>query len=840
MNTDSQKNIVKASSTKVDEASVASKAGNENLSKSQISTPVKPVNLKNIEPKAMPVEEEAPPKPTISEAVQNFDPEQVKAKITEEEKSKNDIGLAPREVDFFSPLVQAYSVLFSLKGKQTSCNALNFALGNHVPSPAACQRAAKKLGLNSKIVHKQNLSEISNIVLPCILILKNQQACVIVKRENDVCEVIFSENGLTPTEIPTEVLEEEYSGYCIFASLDPEADKRINSIVKIQSKKWFWDVVIHYLPLYRQVVFASIAINILALVGPLFFMNVYDRVVPNLAYDTLWVLAVGVMAGYVFEFILRVLRSNFTDRANKNINTIVTAKLMQKIMEMRLEDRPDSSGALINHIKEFESLQDFFSAVSLLTVIDFPFLLLFLFVVFFIGGPVVFIPIFAIIILITTILLMQYSIKKYSQLNYQSNVEKNAHLVEMVTGMEAIKMAVAENRMLQIWEKVVSYSAEIAANTKKATTIAVNLATFISHFVSLSLIVWGVYLIGDAKLTMGGLIACNILIGRSMSFVMQIASLMTRYQQAQVSLKVLNHLMDLPSERHSSTNLIDFSDLPHSLELTRVTFSYKNAHLPTIDEISLTIKPGEKVGIIGNMGSGKSTLARLLCGLYVPTQGAVKFGGVDLRRLDMSEFRTRVSFLPQEPLLFHGTLRENIALGSVHIPDQLVLRAAWISGVHEFVQHTPEGYAMQVGEKGQNLSGGQKQAVALARALLHDPDIIILDEPTSNIDGATEARIKARLKKVIGNKTLIINMHRMSLLDLTTRLIVLEDGKVVADGPTKEVYEMLTQKQQNAISKVEKQMPTKTDVIGNSSTEHITLDQNNKSIKTQNPTPIPE
>ncbi len=707
-----------------------------------------------------------------------------------------DIGLAPREVDFFPPLVQSFSTLFSLYGRQVSSNAINFALGNSAPSPASCQRAAKQLGLNSRIVHKPEIREILDTVLPSILILQNQQSCILVEKKGDTAQIIMPEHGNTVTIIDIDKLQEIYSGYAIFAALDPMADKRLHSIVKIQTKRWFWDVVWHYIPLYRQVIIATIAINLLVLVGPLFFMNVYDRVVPNLAYDTLWVLAVGVLVGYIFEFILKVLRSNFTDRANKNINTIVTTRLMQKIMEMRLEDRPDSSGALINHMKEFESLQDFFSAVSLLTVIDLPFMILFLFVVFFIGGNVVYLPIIAIIILICSILILQITIKKFSLLNHQSNVEKNAHLVEMITGMEAIKMAVAENRMLQIWEKVIAYSAEVGTNSKRTTTLAVNFATFVSHIVSVTLIVWGVYLIGSHSLTMGGLIACNILIGRAMSFVMQLASLMTRYQQAKVSLQVLNHLMELPSERHTSSHLVEFGDLPHSLELTKVSFAYKGAHLPTIDDVSLTINPGEKVGIIGNMGSGKSTMARLLCGLYTPTAGAVKFGGVDLRRLDMSELRTRVSFLPQDPLLFHGTIRENIALGSIHIPDQLVVRAAWIAGVHEFVQHTPEGYAMQVGEKGQNLSGGQRQAVALARALLHDPDVIILDEPTSNIDGATEARIKSRLKKIIQNKTLIINMHRMSLLELTTRLIVLQDGKVVADGPTKEVYAWLNSKQQ--------------------------------------------
>ncbi len=743
-----------------------------------------------------------------------------------ESNEDSKVTLAPREIDFFAPLIHSYSTLFSLYGKDVSTSAINFALGNNKPSPSACQRAAKQLGLTSRIVHKASINEIHSAVLPCILLLKNDQTCILMHKSDVLDEeeenkynlgdkprtpkfspsqtgeeveefevphaqVIFSEHGNNPSSIPLSELEELYTGYAVFASLDPIADKYISSIVKLETKRWFWDVVIHYIPLYRQVILASIAINLLVLIGPLFFMNVYDRVVPNLAYETLWVLAAGVVVGYIFDFVLKTLRANFTDRANKNINTVVSTRLMQKILEMPLAERPSSSGALVNHMKEFESLQDFFSAVSLLTLIDLPFLLLFLLIVFIIGGPVVILPIVGIILLISLVAIIQYSARKFSVLTHQSDVEKNAHLVEMIGGIESIKMAVAENRMLQIWEKVVAYSAKIGGESRSITTIAVNVATFINQLVSVSLIIWGVYLIGQNQFTMGALIASNILIGRAMGSVLQVASLMTRYEQAKISLEVLNNLMALPSERLTSTNLIDFGDLEHNLEIQRATFTYKNMTSPTISDMSISIKKGEKVGIIGNMGSGKSTLSRLLCGLYTPDQGSVKFGGVDLRRLDMSELRTRISFLPQDPLLFHGTVRENIALGSLHIPDQLILRASWLAGVHDFIQESAEGYALQVEEKGQNLSGGQRQAIALARALLHDPDILILDEPTNNLDGITEARIKSRLKKSMADKTLIINMHKMSLLDMTERLIVIQSGKIIADGPTEKIYAWL-------------------------------------------------
>ncbi|MGL4942869.1 MAG: type I secretion system permease/ATPase [Thermoguttaceae bacterium] len=708
---------------------------------------------------------------------------------------QGDLSLAPHEVDFFAPLVRSFSAYFARMGMDVSCNAINFALGEHPPSPAACVRAVKTLGLNARIVNRARLSNISVEVLPCILLLQQQQSCVLISYDvnANTADVIFPEHSQDVTEVDLSVLATSYTGYAVFAAVTPLYDKRIRSAVEIDTKNWFWDVVWRYAPLYRQVILASIVINMMALVGTLFFMNVLDRVIPNLAYETLWVLGLGVITCYFFEFALRVLRTNFTDRANKNISTIIATRLMQKIMEMRMEDRPASSGALINHVREFDSINEFFSAASLLAVVDLPFMVLFLVIIYYIGGVLVILPLVSIAVLMTTIFAMQYSLKRATVVTQQCNVEKNAHLVEMVTGMEAIKMAVAENRMLQLWEKVIGYSATVGMNTKRINNLAVNLATLISHLMSAVLLIWGVYLIGQNQLSVGGLIGCNILIGRSLSCIMQIASLMTRYQQANVALQTLNQLMKTPGERQAASSLVEFSNLQPSIELTHVSYTYKGAHLAVIRDVNLMIRPGEKVGIVGNMGSGKSTLSRLMCGLYTPSEGSIKFGGVDLRRLDMAELRTRVSFLPQDPILFHGTVRENIALGSTHIPDQLVMRAAWIACADDFVSRNPSGYAMQVGERGQNLSGGQKQTVALARALLHDPDLLILDEPTNNIDAVTEGKIKARLLKAAEHKTLIVNLHRMSLLPLVQRLIVLHDGQVVADGPTQAVCKWLNE-----------------------------------------------
>lgn len=700
--------------------------------------------------------------------------------------------LAPADVDFLPPLIQSLSTLFRLSGKRVSGRHLLTALGNNPPSPDSCRRAAKALGMELRLVHRAHIADISPVVLPCMVLLTRNRSAVLAGFDGDNVSVVMPEFGHEPLTIPLTQLAEEYTGYALFVTPDPQEDTLKASAVPDLSR-WFWDVVLHYKSMFRQVLMVSVVINLLALMGPLFFMNVYDRVVPNLALDTLWVLGAGIVVGYIFECALRILRDTFTNSAGRNIDIVLGTRLMKQVLGMRLEDRPGSSGELLNNLREAETLREFFSASSLLALVDFPFLLLFLFIVFLLGGVIVLVPLTAILVLLVWVGVMQSAIRAQAARMHRSNVEKNAHMVEIVSGMEAIKMASAQSRMLQIWENVVGRSAANAASSRSITTTAVSSSLLITHLVSVSIIIWGVYLIGEHRLSTGGLIACNMLTGRAMSFVVQLATLMTRMQQARTAFRVLSELMALKPEDEHAPN-VEFGHLPHSLEFEEVTFTYRGAHLPTLNNLNLVIRPGERVGIMGNMGSGKSTFLRLLAGLYQPVSGSVKFGGVDLRQLDLMELRTRMGFMAQDPVLFQGTVRDNIALGTPHVPDQLILRAAWITGVADFVRRHPAGYGMMVGERGQNLSGGQRQAVAMARSLLHDPDILLLDEPTSNIDGLTEAYIRQRMKSILGNKTLVVSMHRTSLLDLVDRLIVFRQGRIVADGPKLEVLRMLNMK----------------------------------------------
>ena len=532
-------------------------------------------------------------------------------------------------------------------------------------------------------------------------------------------------------------------------------------------------------------------INLIGVISPLFVMNVYDRVIPNNAVDTLWVLAIGILIAYLFDFLLRNLRSYFVDVAGRNADVVLSSRLVQKVLTMRLDAKPESTGALVNNLREFESLREFFSSSTLLAFIDLPFLVVALLLLGYIGGPLVILPLCAIPVLIITGIVLQEAGKRTAEQGYKQNMQKNALLVELVNGLETLKACMAESRMLHLWEQVVGVSAKAGSVAKKYNNFAITISTLVTQAVSVGMVIWGVYRIADGTMTMGGLIGSNILVGRAMAPLMQIASLLTRLQNSRMSLQALDLLMQLPSEGQNDNEYVEFGKLDASFSFEDLAFAYPGAERLALTDISVFIKPGEKVGVVGRMGSGKSTLGKMLIGLYQPRDGAVKFGGVDIRQLAEADLRGRVGFLPQDVVLFYGTIRDNIALGDPTINDQMILRASTLAGVTEFIRSNPAGFGAQVGERGMSLSGGQRQAVALARALVRDPDILILDEPTSNMDNASEQMIKNRLKAVMGNKTLVLITHRLSMLELVDRLIVMEGGRIIADGPKNEVLRRL-------------------------------------------------
>lgn len=691
--------------------------------------------------------------------------------------------LRPSDVDFMPGLLRSLAVLLRLRGRVVSPQFLMAGLTGSKVTPQACLRAARKAGLSGRIVFRPELEDIPTLVMPCILLLTRDRSCVLTGMKDGMAEVIFPETSDAAQAVSLEDLKQEYSGYALFAAVESAPDDRAERLSISHGKRWFWDVLRYYAPIYRHVALASVVINLIAVGSPLFVMNVYDRVVPNNAIETLWVLAIGILIIYLFNFLLSSLRTHFVDVAGRNADIVLSSSLVEKVLSMRMDAKPESTGALVNNLREFEQLREFFSSSSLLACIDLPFLVIFLLLIGFIGGPLVFLPLAAMPLMLGIGLLLQSRSRRSAEASYKQNMQKNALLVEIVGGLETLKSCMAESRMQKLWESVVGLSAQSNSEARKYNNLAVTSSMLITQLVTVAMIVWGVYRISDGLMTMGALIGCNILVGRTMAPLLQMASLLTRLQNSHVTLKALDMLMVLPSENQVEKTCMDFGMLRPSFTMENVSFAYPQQERLALDRVSLHIEPGERVGIIGPMGSGKSTLSKLLIGLYQPKEGAVKFGDVDIRQIPSTDLRGRVGVLPQDVVLFYGSIRDNIALGDPTINDHLILRAAALAGVTDFLRNNPAGFAAQVGEQGRALSGGQRQAVALARALVRDPEVLLLDEPTSNMDTDSEVMLQKRLYSVMDGRTVVLVTHRLSMLRIVNRLIVMENGQIRMDGP---------------------------------------------------------
>jgi len=699
------------------------------------------------------------------------------------------LQLAPSQVAFTPPLVECLAIVSRLHGKPVSAAALEAGLPRtrEGMTPYACIRAARREGIDARIAHKPFPEKISTLNLPCILLLQDGGACVLTGVSGDTAHVIVPENPDAPFQTPLEQLRSTYSGHAVFARPKARLDTQVSDLKIFDTKKWFWETILHFLPIYRHVVLASVFINVLAIASPIFTMNVYDRVVPNNALETLWVLAIGVSLAFFFDFALRNLRGYFVDTAGRNADILIASKLMSHIMSMRMDHKPESTGALVNNVREFDALREFFSSTTLLALIDLPFLILFIIVIYSIGGPVAVVPAVAAPIVILVGIIMQGPLKRAVEGGYRESTQKNALLVEAVSGLETIKTSRAEGPMLGRWEQIVGTGAKSAIRSKSLSTFSLTFTQFTSQVVYAGVIIWGVYRIAEGEMTTGGLIACSILVGRAMAPLGAVAAMLTRLQQSRMALKNLDLLMKIPSERPEEVQHLEHQDLRPTVTFEGVSFKYPGALTNSLSHIDFHIAQGERVAIVGKMGSGKTTLGKLITGLYTPQRGAVKIGGLDIRQLDPAELRAKIGYMAQDNFLFHGTVRENITLGAPHVSDQALLRAATIAGVTDFVKNNPAGFNLQVGERGLGLSGGQRQAITIARTLLLDPDIVILDEPSSSMDVCVEGLLKLRLSSTLKGKTLVLITHRQSLLSLVTRVIALDDGKIIADGPRDEV-----------------------------------------------------
>lgn len=692
-------------------------------------------------------------------------------------------------------LLECLILLTEMEHRPFSSDALcaGLPLINNRLNPELFIRAAKRADLTSRIVQRK-IIDIPSQVLPSVLILKNDSACVVTSIDRDKGQVeVHVQGEKKKRSFSLSEIESLYTGYAIFVQRDHTFDERTPEVVNVRSRHWFWGAMADAWPIYRDVLLGSFLINLFALVSPLFIMNVYDRVVPNNATETLWVLAIGVTIVMVFDFIVKSLRGYFIDIAGKKIDVTLSALIYEKVMGLKMHVRPASVGAFANNLRAFEGIRDFITSATISTLVDLPFVILFLIVIAWIGGPLVFVPLAGIPIIILYSMFIQNSLKEAVDHTFRGSSQKNAMLIESLTAMETIKTLGAEGTMQRKWESAVGYISTWSLRARLLSSSSVNLATLVQQMAMVGIVVYGVYLIGAGDLTTGGLIACVMLTGRALAPTGQLANLATQYHQSKAGLSSLDEVMKLPVERPLEKKFIHRPHFEGAVTLQDVSFSYPDCEDKSLNNISFTIKKGEHVALIGRIGSGKTTIEKLLMGLYDPQEGAIRIDGIDSRQIDPIDLRRNIGYVPQDITLFYGSVRDNIVYAMPNADDDAVLRAARIAGVTDFVDRHPMGFDMPVGERGEGLSGGQRQAVAIARALLLNPSILLLDEPSNSMDNTTEEQLKQRLVEVIKDRTLILVTHRASLLSFVNRLIVLDNGRLIADGPKEDVLAALKQ-----------------------------------------------
>lgn len=712
----------------------------------------------------------------------------------EEDKQSATWPLEAERLSLDDPLMECLAIVAASYGRRTTAVALSAGLpihGAQMATPAAFVRAADRISMNARMV-RRSLSDLADSPnLPCIVVLKRNQACILHGRTKTGYKVVFPETPDTPIEIPATDLLARYHDYAFFVRPRAQHDARSGPKEIDQDNNWFWGAIWRHRKTYQEVALAAVVINLLALGSPLFTMNVYDRVIPNSAFQTLWVLAAGVFIAYTFDFILKNLRSHFVDTAGRKADNIISARIFEQMMGMKMAARPPSVGVHASNLKEFETLRDFFASATIVAIIDFPFILLFIVVIFLIAGPVAVVPAVMVPIVLGIGVMLQRPLDRVIKESMKEGAFKSSLIFETLSGLETIKAQAAEGHIQRKWEELTEQSSQTNVKARAISSFGVNVAIYAANLVSVFMVVYGAYLIADQKITMGALIASVILSGRAMAPLASVAALLTKYSQSKESLDRLNELMRAPVERPAGQVFVSMPVMKGKIDFRETVFRYPNQKTPALNNISFSVEPGEHVGIIGAVGSGKTTIERLILNLYQPDSGSIQIDNIDVRQIDPADLRRNIGVVQQTPYLFFGSVRENITLGHEAVPDSAVLRAAEMAGVMNFLRDSEGGLDTQVGERGDNLSGGQRQAIAIARALLYDPPILLLDEPTASIDPGSERRLYTHLRELIKGKTIVLVTHKSAVLGLVDKLLLMDRGRIVAQGPRDEVIQKL-------------------------------------------------
>ena len=661
--------------------------------------------------------------------------------------------------------------------------------------------AAARIGFTAK-AEQRPLRKVPAVVLPAILVLRNGQCAVLMERRGNKRVAVYT---AFPTEgirqVSLKNLEDDYSGLCIFLTpteIAPETE--IREEPKGKQARWFWPAVATFWPNYLQVAICALLVNILALAAPLFTMNVYDRVIPNLAIPTLWALTIGVGIALLFDFLLRLLRTSIVDQTGRRVDMAISARLYDHLLALRLLSRPPSSGDVSNQIREFDSVRDLLTSNTVVAILDTLFIGLFLFVIWQLVGPLAYVVAAAVPLVITVTLLCQLPLDRATKQVLKDSGRRHGLLFETLSGLETIKSTGAASWMRRKWDRNVAVSARSAAQSRFWNGLAFTFLSTVQQSVSILVTVWGVFLILDGEITMGAVIATNILSGRILAPLANVAQTMTRLSQARSAVGSLNRFMNLPTDRKDTgPSVAPPLNTKTELNAENLTIAYPEAVNPALENVSFRVEAGERVGLIGLVGAGKSTLGRTLAGLYEPSKGHVLLNGVDCGQIGPATLRKAVMYCGQDPDIFSGTVRDNILMSRPYATESEFMSAARMSGLDAHVAQSQQGYDMPVLERGRNLSGGQRQALALARVLISAPDFLFLDEPSAAMDKRAEKSLMQHLDGLANKGTaLLIATHKDTVLSHIDRLLVLDKGRLVLDGPKEEVLQKLASMQAQA------------------------------------------
>jgi ATP-binding cassette subfamily C protein LapB len=613
---------------------------------------------------------------------------------------------------------------------------------------------------------------------PLIAFEKSGLAVTILEIENDGMVQIMSHGPIEETVRISQIEME--------ARLQPFAilTRQIRTSFEAQTKRnWFWNSMLEGKWLYAQVMIAAMMTNFLGLATSLFSMVVYDRVVPNNATESLIALTVGILIALSCDFVIKSLRAQFIDKAGKGADIKMSRMIFDKIINMKLDTRQRKSGALATIVREFDTLREFFTSATLVAVVDLPFIFFFIWVIYLIAGPLAIIPLIAVPVVISTGLIIQPFLAKIAAGTMETSMSKQSVLIETLNGLETVQATGSGRLMRKRFEEATLSQSDFGLKNRFLSQFAINSTGTIQQLAQVAVIFFGVFLIQSKSITMGAMIAASILSGRTLAPLTQLASALSRANSARQAYRSVDSLMREQSIDGNSVPVQRLSrpQLRGEIELKNVSYSFPGSNSAIIRNLSLKITAGQHVAILGKMGSGKSTLARLMAGLLQPTEGSILIDGVEMRQIDKSDIRRNMGVMLQETWLFSGSIRENIQMGYYEYDDAHILSLAKLSGVDDFVSGHPQGYDLLLRERGEGLSGGQRQSINLARALLHSPNLLILDEPTSSMDNATEQSVLERLESWIAGRTLVAVTHRNTMLSLCDRVLVMDKGAVISD-----------------------------------------------------------